>query len=219
MNPVCLTNAGLGNWYSKGSQRLASSLCKHNFSGAQLIWINEWPSNRYDRKCVYHVKADAVETAMKQGHTTIIWADSSIYALKSPQPFVDRIAADGYWIGQSGHNCAQVCTDAQLEYFGVSRDAAEKMPDCLSGLFGFDTTRPAMRAVMDRWIKAAKDGAFKSSRFRAGQSKDLRFLYARQDQSCLSLILAQAGIPLRGFGEFARFAWDRYEAVFHCQGM
>jgi hypothetical protein len=216
---TCFINAGLGQWYSSGSDRLKGSLIAHGFEGDVLIWKDDWPDNRFPRDSVYTVKAACAAEALRRGYEVIIWGDCSITARKNTAPFVEHIREHGYWIGQSGYNCAQTASDAQLQYFGVSRDWAEQIHDCASGLFGFDCRRPEMRAVLETWIQAGRDGAFHGSRLHAGQSNDHRFKFCRQDQSAMSLALGKAGLPLKHFISMARFKWDKQDTVFHCEGM
>lgn len=216
---TCFINAGISAWYNLGSSRLKGSLLEKGFDGDLLFWIDEWPDMAFPRDCVYTVKAAAFAVALSRGYETIIWGDSSIQARKNTAPFTEHIKEHGYWIGGSGHNAAQTATDAQLQYFGVSRDWAANVHDCATGLFGFDVTRADMRAVLNDWIQAGRDGAFNGSRKHGGQSNDPRFLYGRQDQSAMSLILGKHGVPLRPFIEFTRFRWDRHDTVFHCEGM
>lgn len=216
---TCLINAGIGQWYSTGSDRLKGSLITHGFDGDIIIWKDNWPSNKFDRSCVYNVKADAFDYAIKAGYETIIWADSSVYALKNTQPFVDLIREKGYWLGQSGHNAAQTCSDACLQYFGIDRDQAQEINDCATGLFGVNITHDIPRQFIERFIKAGMDKAFHGSRKHGGQSSDPRFRFHRQDQSCATIIAAQVGMPLDLFQSFVRFKWDRFDSMFMCQGM
>lgn len=221
MNRTCFLNVGIGLWYSKGSDRLQASLIHHGFKGDQLVWKDQWPGAimGLNQGCIYNVKVDAFQHAINAGYTTIIWGDSSMCALRSLDTFIEHINTSGYWIGQSGYNAAQTASDAQLQYFGVSRDWAEKVPDCATGLFGVNMDFPGPKAFIETWIQAAKDGAFSGSRRHDGQSSDPRYLHCRQDQSAASLILGKLGMPLRHFSEHARYKWDRYETTFHCEGM
>lgn len=212
-------NVGLGEWYRTGSERLEGSLRDKGFPGEVLSWKNEWPPVKFPRDSVYNCKAAAFDYALRQCYDIIIWGDSSITARRSTEPFVAHIREHGYWVGQSGYRSSETASDAQLQYFGVSRDWAHQVPDCATGLFGFDVSRPEMRAVVETWIQAGRDGAFRGSRGHGGQSTDPRFKFCRQDQSAMSLILGKAGMALRPFLEHCRFAWDSQDTTFHCQGM
>jgi hypothetical protein len=52
-----------------------------------------------------------------------------------------------------------------------------------------------------------------------GQSKDKRFLFHRQDQACASVIAGQLGWKLDAWESFVAMKWDKYPAMFHCEGM
>jgi hypothetical protein len=218
MRPIFL-NAGLGLWYSTGSDRLRGTLIEHGWDGDVHTW-KEWPDNRFPRDCIYNIKAAVLEHAMRQGYTMLIWGDSSITARKSVVPFLAHIREHGYWIGQSGYKASETATDAQLQYFGVSRNWADSVPDCATGLFGFDVSRPEYRKVVEEWIQAARDGAFKGSRTHGGGSNDRRFKHGRQDQSAMSVILGKHGVALQSFISTCRFKWDvSHDTMFHCEGM
>lgn len=219
MSTTCFLNAGIGAWYNLGSERLKGSLIDKGFDGDLLIWKDEWPSNRFPRDPVYNVKPDAFETAMKRGYTLLVWGDSSITARKNTSPFTQHIREHGYWIGQSGYRASETATDAQLQYFGVSRDWAHEVPDCATGLFGFDVSRPEYRKIVEEWIQAGRDGAFHGSRGHGGGSQDRRFKHGRQDQSAMSIILGKHGVVLNHFLEHCRFCWDKQDTTFHCEGM
>lgn len=218
MSRTCFLNCGIGLWYSKGSERLRASLLRHGFPGDILIW-NDWPEIPFSRASIYNCKAAAMQQAMDAGYKTLIWGDSSIYATQPVQPFVEEINAKGYWLGQSGHNAAQTCSDACLNYFGVNRNNAEKIHDCATGLFGLNIENPASRKFAELFIQAARDGVFCGSRKHGGQSRDRRFLFHRNDQSAATMIAAKLGMPLCQWQDRVAFAWDKYPAMFHCEGM
>ena len=218
LKPI-LVNAGIGGWYQKGSTRLQQSFVEHGFEGAYNIW-DRWPTWNYSKDSIYAVKAAAMEHAMKAGFRTLIWADCSIWALRPVKPFLDEVEVKGYWIGQSGYKASETATDAQLEYFGLTRDEVDLIPDCASGLFAVNLDHEKPRQFLETWIQAAKDGAFGGSRGHDGQSADPRFKFGRQDQSAASCILGKLGMKLDLFQDYCAFAWDsREKAIFACQGM
>lgn len=219
MNPVFIS-AGINLWYTNGVKRLVKSLRDTGWEGKIETWLDQWPSNDFPRDCVYTIKADCFDHAIKSGYTTIIWADASVYAVRNVQPFVDIINAKGYWLGQSGYNAAQTCSDACLNYFGVTRDWAEGVPDSATGLFGVNLDFPLCREFIEKFIQAGKDGAFRGSRLRGKQSKDPRFLFHRQDQSAATILAGKLGMSLDLFGSMAAFKWDKgNECIFRLEGM
>lgn len=218
-HPVFL-NAGIGKWYSLGSERLKGSLIGVGAPVEHRFWIDQWPDSHTPRDVVYNIKGAAFDAAIKEGYRILIWGDSSVYAVKKIEPFLDVIRIKGYWLGQSGHNAAQTCSDACLKYFGITRDEAEKIHDCATGLFAVNLDFDAPRRFIERFIKAGREGAFHGSRLHAGQSADPRFLYARQDQSAATIIAAQEGMKLDSWQDFVAFKWDAVtHHIFKCEGM
>lgn len=221
----CIITAALGGWYPKGQKRLIDSLVHHGYAGDILKWTNEWPNGNYDGGNPYDIKAAALEEAIAQGYTHILWLDCSMWAIKNPRPIFDVLTDEPIYVETNGFNCAQECSDNSLQYFGVTRDEAEKMPMCSSGLLGVNVSNPTGLQFAQEWIQAAKDGAFAGSREHANQSKDARFLHHRQDQSAASLILNKLKVNMRTLGtHFAYYPGiygteETNKTIFFCQGL
>lgn len=212
-----IINVAIGHWYPQGQQRLVRSLSQHGFEYDVMTWL-DWPNDNYDKTCPYNVKAAAFEKAMEAGYTHIVWADCSMWAVNNVMPLFDKINTEGYYLGMSGFNCAQVCSDKCLDYFGVNRDEAWDISDTSTGLIGFYIDNPIAKEFLTRWIKSAKDGQFSGSRNHDGQSQDPRFLFNRQDQSCASVIAGQLGMKLTAFGEYMNY-YPNINTIFACRGM
>lgn len=217
-NKAVIINAALGAWYPQGQQRLVRSLFFNGFPWNILTWT-DWPNDNYDKSCPYNVKAAAFEEAINAGYTHILWADCSMWPINAVEPLFDVINDKGYFLGQSGFNCAQVCNDKSLEYFGITRDQAENIHDCMTGLFGVYMENPTAKNFITKWIKAAKDGVFSGSRLHDNQSKDPRFLFHRQDQSCASIIAGLEGMKLDTFGDYVAYNKPTETAIFACRGL
>lgn len=200
-NKKCIILTGsMGSWYRKGAERLERSLYYHGYA-FDFNSFDEIDIDGYDISCPYNIKAMAIEWAVTLEYEIIIWLDASFWALRDIMPFLDIINGQGYYLGMSGYNCAQTCSDNQLKYFGISRDQAEQITETSSGAMGFNMANPTAKSFVEKFIKAAKDGAFKGSRLHDNQSKDTRFLFCRQDQSCASVIAHNLGMELTPFGE------------------
>lgn len=218
---VCVINAAMGHWYPSGQDRLFQSLNYHGWNWHLLGWKNDWPRYNYPSDCVYNIKAAAFEEAISRGYTHILWLDCSVWAVKNPNPIMDIINDKGYYLIENGMNCAQECSDRCLSYFGVSRDEAEQMKMCSSGVMGINYTNPTARDFINRFIKAAHDGVFSGSRFHDNQSSDPRFLHHRQDQSAASIILNQQGMKLHKLGEHVSYYSESMSesTIFSIRGM
>jgi hypothetical protein len=192
----CIINAGIGGWYPKGSERLERSLIYHGYTGDILIWKNEWPNDNYDKSCIYNIKAAAFEEAIKRGYTHIFWMDCSTWIVYDIAPLFDKLNEKGWYITSSGYNCAQTCNDKSIEYFGFTRDEAEKIKDTSTCSFGVNINNPKGEEFAKLFIQSAKDGIFGGSRLHDGQSSDPRFMFHRQDQSAASLIAGKLEMEL-----------------------
>lgn len=200
-------------WYPHGARRLERTLVQQG-STAHHLFISGFQSENYDRSCPYNIKADALELAVSKGYRKIIWNDCSHYYTKSPNRIWDIINVDGYFFWRSGWNCAQTSTDKQLEYFNISRDEAENIHECSSSIAGFDLDNPIANKALEMWIQAAKDGLFKGSRHHdINDSQDPRFLFGRQDQSCLSLIIHKVGATFYD-GNIVAYKEDKDQSEF-----
>jgi len=199
---IIITGA-IGGWYAKGAQRLERSLIFHGYAYDFKVF-DSLPAE-YDQDCPYNIKAAAFEWAVNEGYEIILWLDASFWALRDVHPMLDIINGKGYYMGMSGYNCAQTCSDNQLKYFGISRDQAELTVETSSGIMGFNIENPKGKEFVQQFISAAKDGAFKGSRLHDNQSNDPRFLFCRQDQSCASIIADKLGMELTPFGEHVAY--------------
>lgn len=215
----CVINAGIGLWYCKGAERLKGALVGSGWPAKDILSYQHWPNDKFDKSCVYNVKAACFYEAIHAGYTTILWADASMWNQKPIDPLIEEIERDGYFLGTSGYGAAQTTTDAQLAYFGVTRDQAAQWPDSATGLFGVDLQNPVAKKFIDEWMEAAVNGAFGGSRLHAGQSEDPRFAFGRQDQAAASIIAGKNGMKLGDIGRFVSFAWDPPTKMFLSRGM
>lgn len=216
---ACIINVSIGGWYPQGQKRLISSLNLHGFNWDLMMWT-DWPNDHFSKDCIYNAKAASFEEAIKAGYTHILWLDSSMWAISDPNKMMDIINEKGWYLGTSGFNCAQVCSDACLRYFSVERNTAETYPDSHTGCFGVNLENPTAKKFMDLWIQSAKDYAFHGSREHDNQSKDPRFKFHRQDQACASIIANQLGMEMTQFGKFVSYyPNDIDKVIFTCRGM
>jgi len=193
---TCIVSCGVGGWYPRGVDRLERSLIYHGYDGDMLLYKDLPPGSKSHAEMPYGMKLSALTAAVAMGYQRILWLDASIVCIRYPKDIFDAIGHDGHYLYTSGYNCAQSVSDACLKIFGITRDQAEKIPECASNVVGFDMSNPIGREFYERWLKASQDGSFKGSRQHANQSRDPRFLFHRQDQSAASLICHQLGITL-----------------------
>lgn len=194
LSKCVIINAAIGKWYPKGQQRLLESLRNVGYSGNIMTWSNEPINEYYDEVCPYTIKAAAFYEAQKAGYKHIVWLDCSIYAIREINSFFDLLASDAYYFWKSGWNLAQSSNDYAIQYYGYTRDEAEKLPECASSIIGLNMDNPKCQNWLELFLKSAKDNVFHGSRFHDNQSSDPRFKFHRQDQTAASFSFYKSGM-------------------------
>lgn len=222
-NNTIIISAGIGGWYAKGIHRLETSL---NFVGwpyAVKTWKDEYPEGSHNHKDVpYYFKISAFEWAIKQGYRKILWVDSSLWAVRSPIPIFGRAEEQGYFAFRSGYNMAQSTNDIALKAANISRDEAEKINEYASGCVGINLDNPSGKALYQLWKNYMDIGLSKGSREHDNQSKDKRFLFHRQDQTCLSLAMHKLGLTSQKDMDYVAYFGSEHnkdKVLFFIQGM
>ena len=187
--PIILS-VGTSQWFAKGVERLERSL---NFVGSPIpwkTWKDEYPpGSPSHEQFPYAFKISAIDWAIAQGYTHVLWCDASFWAVKSPMPIFDIINEFGFYAFLTGYNVAQTATDRVLSATGVTRDEAEKASEFAGGFVGFNLENPNGKALYELWKSYMDAGLSRGSRNHDDQSKDPRFLFSRNDQTLLSLAM------------------------------
>jgi len=199
MNTVI--NGAIGGWYPKGQERLSKSLFEHSPNVRQVLQRGFSEKSLSDNP--YNIKADIL--FHERFYSEVLWMDCSCWAIKDIQPIFDIIKRDGYYILSSGYNAAQTCNDKCLDYFAITRDEAEKIPDSSTMVFGVDMNQHIGLKFCHEFMDASKNGIADGSRFHDNQSADPRFLFHRQDQSIATCIAYKLGMKLHSFGEHVHY--------------
>lgn len=196
------------SWYIKGQQKLRESLLSVG-EDAELLFT------QYEELILHSVYEDkilAIKNAKDKGFTKLLWLDCSITAIKSLQPIWDTIEKKGYYLYESGSNCAITCNDNSLMQYGVSRTKAADYYECASNVVGINLEHPKGKAFFDLWISSLRNGANLGLKWpteiqRLQESQAEIFKYHRQDQSTASLSAGILGLELQKEGIFV----SRYE--------
>jgi hypothetical protein len=222
-NKAIIISAGIGGWYSAGIRRLERTLNFEGWGGAVKTWADEYPPNSYSHEDVpYYFKIAAFEWAIANDFTHILWVDSSLFAVKNPMPMFDLFNEQGYYFFSSGYNLAQSVNDIALAAAGLSRDEAANVTEWASGCVGINMENPDGKNLYKRWKELMDAGLSKGSRSHDGQSSDPRFLFHRQDQSCLSLAAWELGLTnKRGLDMIAYKGtpYNKDELIFFIQAL
>jgi len=208
---VNIAVADPNSWYRKGQQRLINSLIvQANKSRYDFSTLNE---SVYGNP--YADKIMSIYNAYKSGYKHILYLDCSIKAIKNTEPIWNYIEEKGYYLYQSGANCAETCNDHSLFCYGVTRDNAENMLECASNVFGISLETDFGQQFIEDIAKSVSNGAISGVKFpteeqRLMESADPRFKYHRQDQSVISLVAGKLNLPMEKEGHFVS-RWENAE--------
>jgi len=195
IDKAVIVNCGVHSWYGIGSKRLEKSLNYVGWAGQTLIFSDEYPSGSAAHDDIpYYMKIAALEQAIANGATHLLWLDSSFWAVNNPMKMFDIINEQGYWLFSTGYNLAQSVNDESLAFVGKTRDEAEQKTEWASGCCGFNLNNPNGKKLYERWKFYMDAGLSKGSRLHDNQSADPRFLFHRNDQSCLNLAAWELGL-------------------------
>lgn len=186
-------NSAYGAWYPSGQQRLIDSLRNTGYIGDILTYCNQPINEHFNPENPYTIKAATFIEAIKKGYTNILWLDCSVWAVKNITPIFDLIDEESVYFWKSGWNLAQSAADSDLEYAGWTRDEAELLYECASSMVGINMKDHRVKKLMEIFIDANSKGVCSTSRHHDNQSQDPRFLFARQDQTALSIAFHKSG--------------------------
>ena len=159
----CILNVATGK-YLNFQQRLINSLKAVNYSDSLITWTNQMPPNSPDHGSnPYAFKLFAIDYALAQGFTNILWCDSSVYFLKHPDSLFEKIKQDGHFFIIGGDQLGNWTSDMALELFQETRDSVlEKKFELLGGtIYGFDFNNPTTIEFFKLWKYYYSLGAFK----------------------------------------------------------
>ena len=195
----CVINFARGGWYENGQERLRSSLIQTKFSGETLFVRDEAKIGAPPHQvCPYGFKPYLLRHAYNEGYQSVLWCDASVWAIKSIEPMFEHIEREGHLLFVN--TCTGEWTsDACLNAFGVSREAAMNITMLMGICMGFNLANPVTRQFLRDWIAKAQDGvSFPGSWTNKHQevSKDPRVKGHRHDQSVASLLAWKLGLRL-----------------------
>lgn len=197
---ACIISAGIGGHYPVGIDRLERSLIFEGWGGSMLLW-KDYPGNckQHAGEGQYNFKVRCFEEAFSQGCTVVIWADSSLYAVKNPMTIFDYVSDNGLYFFKSGYSLAETATDRLCEYAGVVREDLMDVSEFATGLVGINIENPKGKEFFTNWKRYMEDGMFAGNRAHdMNDSSHAHFKFSRQDQSAASMVLFHMGIKEAG---------------------
>lgn len=208
-----IISVGVGRWHPKGVLRLSESLRDVGWGGSTRFWYNEYPDNcPTHQEMPYAFKVYAVEEAHRNGARFILWCDSSVWAIKNPEPIFAKIQDQGYWFWKTGYYSDAWCNDAILKAHNITREQAHDIDMISASIMGFDMEHPKTKEFMLRWRKDCDAGLFAGPWIKQSGDPELPpYMGHRHDQSSASLIIHELGLDVEMWGENAQY-WEPDES-------
>lgn len=160
-----------GNYINRLA-RLCESL-RDNFDGDIMAFIGESAVGApLHSENPYAFKVYAFEKAKEAGYSSVLWLDTSCFAIKNVSPIFDEIEKDGFIFQTAGHQLGNWSNDNFLKYVGIDRDEAMEIPMIgNAGFLGLDFTRSKPLYFLQQWKQAMLDGVFKGAWSNADKSE------------------------------------------------
>lgn len=189
-----VVNFSNGSYLGK-QQRLIQSMAKYGYRTFAYQDYSQIGSTTHQQD-PYGFKLYAIQKAVEQGATTILYCDSSIWAIKDPTPLFEIIENEGYLMQEAGHYVGRWANDECLNYFGITREEANKMPMYgNAGLLGLNMNQEIANSFMDAWFESLRAGAFRGT-----------WDNHRHDMTCGSIIANQLGMKYKSGNEILAYA-------------
>lgn len=228
-----IVNVASTQGYPTGQQRLRNSLLQHG-NTPHIFWTNRLPEGSPTHEAEpYGFKLYAIDAALKNGFTTVLWVDAAVWAVRDLTPLFERIERDGHYFFHGGASLGQRCADSCLRLMGevaidgipTLEEAREKafQTQLIGGtVYGFDFTKPRIREFYDGWWDGLRIGAFRgaaindiaqdnmcglSGRPVGRVSNDPRVQGHCHDESVATILARRLGMESVGIGDvFAPFS-------------
>ena len=207
-------NFASGAWYPKGQVRLRGSLTQTGFKG-DVICVQDPAKigSPTHQQVPYAFKTYCLKRCLDAGYDTAIYADASIWAIKSWDPIWAIIDKQGHYFEEAGHWAGTWTTDSVLNRMGVSRDEAMTIRMFSAGFAGLNFKNPKAVEFLKKWHSYACDGdSFKGTwgNENGQMSKDPRCKGHRHDMSVASILAHQMGLKLGRGGTFLAYIGKGY---------
>lgn len=111
----------------------------------------------------YVFKAYAINEMIKQGFTSVLWADSSVYPVRAVEPLWQLIEQQGYWFSgtMDGATVGQWTVNSALATLGIGREESFGIPMLSATTFGLNlSSEIGQKFFTEYWRLAQEKTAF-----------------------------------------------------------
>ena len=163
----------------------------------------------------YAFKPYLLDRERLQGIDLVLWVDTSIRFMQSPDWAFSEIEKNGYLLIQDSDQLLKWwASDLALKYFDVVRQDLSAQQDLLTGLVGLDFRQTVAQDFLDQWLAAEKAGLFRGSWTNDDLevSSDPSVKGHRHDQTCAALIARQLNLKPLTDRECGIASWSDHAA-------
>lgn len=143
----------------------------------------------------YAFKLYAMEHVRNLGYTSVLWLDSSCYAVANVEPIFQIIESKGYFMVECGAYASWWTNDFALNYFGLTREDASIITLYSAGITGLDFTNPTSELFFKQWKESMHNGCFRGD-----------WHNHRHDLSCASIIATRLGFEFEKGDQYLQYA-------------
>ncbi len=217
MKKRCIMNVAVGGNYPKFQQRLIKSLDAVGDESHRLFYTSVYPPGSPTHAEVpYGFKVHAFRAAQAAGYDSLLWLDTSVFAVRPLMPLWKRMEKHGNFFIVGGDKLGNWSSDEALMSFGITRDAAMAMQLMGGTVIGLDLRHERTQMFMSKWEQAMLAGLFnghyvsdkadaatlkaKADKPQGKVSDDPRCMGHRHDETIGSLLAYQLEMPLTWIG-------------------
>lgn len=171
--------------YADNLARLSNSLRDNFTTGDFLGFIHEHSVGApLHSEQPYHFKVYAFHKAKELGYESVLWLDTSVYAVGNVDRLFDTIEDQGFIFQNSGHILDNWCNEKTLNYFRITHEEAVKIPMIgNAGFLGINLSLSIGKEFLSKWTGAMNHGMFNGD-----------WSNHRHDMSCSSAIVHEMGL-------------------------
>jgi hypothetical protein len=242
MNKQCIVNFACNGRenYIKGSERMVKSAIDSGLSDTDFLLylpeveqsnviktvnnnevfiFNRFPQSAEFGVCPQHkdapyaFKSYAIQEAIDRGYERIMWADSSTYFLKNPEPYF-KISEDIGVVLFDNPGCPEAVwtSDDCLEHMGCDKEFAKTFWECDAFVIIFDFSRPIAKEVFSKYFEHSRCGICLKGL--SGSTRE-EFKAHRHDQAVLSYFAKINYVNHINYGAWSYYNQDILDGKFN----
>lgn len=139
------------------------------------------------QESLYGFKPHAIQWAIDQGHTKVIWLDPSVLPNDTMVSLTVALEYHPVIVRTGDATMDKMCNDKCLKWFGVTREEAKNIKHVGGTIYGFNFKHPKAKEVFNLWKQAEESGIF------GNQDEFMKGHWA--DEACMALALYKCGVP------------------------